>query len=186
MMRELSGSRGAVTPANGSSGASTQSSAGPTPGESFAALDAGGASGRPTWVHAGARQAEAGFRDPSLGWVSVKADMGGGGIHAQIVPGSADAAEALGSQMAGLHTYLAEHHSAVETLTLSSADGGRAGDQGAGEAMQQGAGQQSGQEMAQGAGAVTAPGQATERATPAAEVLESPALPGGVHISVMA
>jgi hypothetical protein len=60
--------------------------------ETFAALDATAAPGRPAWIHTGAQQAEAGFQDPELGWVGVRADASGSGIHAQLVAGSTDAA----------------------------------------------------------------------------------------------
>ena len=120
--------------------------------EAFATLDTTGAPGRPSWVHAGTRQAEAGFQDPSLGWIGVRAESSGGGVHAQLVPGSADAAQVLGGHMAGLSAYLAEHHTPVDTLTLSTPDGGGtwlSSNSGAGEGMQQGANHQAGQETAQ-------------------------------------
>jgi hypothetical protein len=152
--RDLSGGRGGQT-ATGESGRSfTGTASGPDTREVFATLDTENPTGRPTWVHAGAQQAEAGFQDPTLGWVGVRADATGGGVHAELVAGSADAAQALGGHMAGLNAYLADHHTPVESLTLTSSDGGRSGsDAGtAGQSMQQGAGQQSGQQSGQGAG----------------------------------
>lgn len=95
--------------------------------ETFAALDAEGAAGKPTWIHAGAQRAEAGIEDPELGWVSVRADMGSGGVHASLVPGSADAAQALGGHLAGLNSYLSDHHTPVETLTLAAPESGWSG-----------------------------------------------------------
>jgi hypothetical protein len=113
------------------------------------------------------------------------------------VPGSADAAQALGSHLAGLNAYLAEHHTPVETLTLAAPESGSSGlsGQGAGEGTQQGAGQQS----AQSADASTPSAQNSESVIqlPAASV-ELPAFFGdingstqsatldGFHISVMA
>jgi flagellar hook-length control protein FliK len=82
---------------------------------------------QPTWFHAGAHQAEAGFEDPALGWVSVRAGVNAGGISAVVVPGSADATQALGAHMAGLHDFLAEQRSPVESLTLAQNSGGDAG-----------------------------------------------------------
>jgi hypothetical protein len=150
-------------------GASIATTAGSTSSDTFAALDADTTTGRPTWVHAGAQQAEAGFQDSSLGWVSVRADASGGGVHAELVAGSSDAAQALGSHMAGLNAYLAEHQTPVDTLTLSSSGGGSAGGgwaggrsegsgsgQGAGDQMQQGTGQQQGQQQGQQSGQDTA------------------------------
>jgi hypothetical protein len=114
--------------------------------ETFAALDAEGATGKPTWVHAGAQRAEAGIQDPELGWVGVRADMGSGGVHASLVPGSADAAQALGGHLAGLNSYLSDHHTPVETLTLAAPESGWSGPgAGAGQSMGQGQADQQGQ-----------------------------------------
>lgn len=112
-----------------------------TPDDAFAALDAAAAPGRPTWTHATPRQAEAGFEDPALGWVSVRADLSGGGIHASLVPGSAQAAQDLGKHMDGLNTYLAEQHTQVDSLVVASPVGRGAGstaDDGSRQGMQQG------------------------------------------------
>jgi hypothetical protein len=116
--------------------------------EAFATLDAAGAPQATTWIHAGTQRAEAGYQDPALGWVGIRADLSGGGVHAQLLPGSADAAQVLGSHLAGLNAYLAEHHTPVETLTLAAPESGwlgLGGGRGAGEGMQQGAGQQTAQ-----------------------------------------
>ncbi len=86
----------------------------------FAALDTGSSPGTTTWVHAGTRSAEAGFQDPTLGWVGVRADASGGGVHASLVPGSAEAAVTLGGHLAGLNSYLAEQHTPVDSITLAA------------------------------------------------------------------
>jgi hypothetical protein len=170
--------------------------------EAFATLDSAGSTGPTTWIHAGAQQAEAGYQDPVLGWVSVRADLSAGGVHAQLVPGSADAAQVLGSHLTGLNTYLSEHHTPVETLTLTAPEGGQSGlgsGQGAGDGTQQGAGQQTGQGMSQNADASSTSGPYPEAVVqlPAASA-ELPAFlgdmngstqtasMGGFHISVMA
>ena len=121
--------------------------------ETFSALDGADSAARASWVHAGAHHAEAGFEDPSLGWVAVRAGVSGGGISATILPGSADASQALGAHMAGLNEYLAEHHTPVESLTLAAQQhaGGDAG-------MGQGAEQQGRQQT--GEGIRPAPGDA--------------------------
>lgn len=113
--------------------------------EAFSALDGEAAAGAPRWVHAGARQAEAGFEDPDLGWVGVRAEMGAGGIHAAILPGSVDAAQALSGHLAGLNAHLAAEHVPVQSLSMAAA-AGRDGDAG----MQQGNGHE-GQGQSQGA-----------------------------------
>jgi hypothetical protein len=74
----------------------------------------------PQWVHAGMRRAEAGFEDPALGWIGVRAQLDASGVHAALVPGSAAAAQSLGSHLAGLNTYLVEHHAPVDSLTLEA------------------------------------------------------------------
>jgi hypothetical protein len=119
--------------------------------ETFAAMDTG-ASGGPAWLHAGAHSAEAGFEDPALGWVSVRAEMAAGSIHASVVPGSAEAAQTLGAHMAGLNNYLSEHRGTVQTLTLASPGGDQTGDQAAGQGTGHGAGKGAGQETSQGNG----------------------------------
>jgi len=169
--------------------------------DTFAALDAEDAASAPTWVHAGTRSAEAGYEDPALGWVGVRADMSGGGVHASLVPGSADAAQALGSQMAGLNTYLTEHRTPVESLTLAAPESrwiGQGADQETNQGMQQGTGQNSGQEAGQGAyAAPQSASQAGTQAIAAAASSDASALAQGpdaiaearregVHISVMA
>ena len=107
----------------------------PDPSDAVAALDAGRASPPTTWIHAGARHAEAGFLDPALGWVGVRADAVGNGVHAALVPGSADAAQVLETHMAGLNAFLSEHHGSSATVTLGNyetAPGGLAGQMGHG------------------------------------------------------
>jgi hypothetical protein len=109
----LSASFGPAETAETASGTSTA--------ETFSALDGAGGSMQPTWIHAGAHQAEAGFEDPALGWVSVRAGVNASGISAVVLPGSSEAVQALGAHMAGLHDYLAEHHTPVENLTMAPA-----------------------------------------------------------------
>lgn len=93
-------------------------------GETFASMDAQANKAGLTWVHAGAHQAEAGFQDPALGWVSVRAEMGAGGVHAAIVPGTADAAQTLGGHMAGLSAHLAEQRVGVTSVSLNNPGNG--------------------------------------------------------------
>ncbi len=117
-----------IAPAN-SGPASTQ--------DTFSALDSSSSPGVPSWTHAGSQHAEAGFRDPAIGWVGVRADLNGDGIHATLVPSSAEAAQALNGHLAGLSTHLVEQQSPVVSLTMASAgDGGI--ENGAGQRMQQG------------------------------------------------
>jgi hypothetical protein len=191
------GTRGAANPATaaGNSGSSTAFPESATAHDTFAALDVDAASGMTRWIHAGAQRAEAGFQDPALGWVGVRAEAGSGGIHASLVPGSADAAQALSGHLAGLNSYLTEHHTPVETLTLAAASADRGSAHGEGQGMQQGAGQNNGQ-----GGSAESPAYipSSQPASPVAAVSEAVApagmmaaggmasVSGGVHVSVMA
>ena len=199
--REGVSAHAAAAPAGSSSAASMAS--GPDSREAFATLDAAGAA-KPAWIHGGTQRAEAGYQDPALGWVSVRADAGGGGVHAELVPATADAAQALGGHLAGLNAFLAERHSPVETVTVTAPEGGwaaatgSAGSGGEAGSGQQQPGQQTGQNGTQGSesGAQTgaastsraATGSAVEAAAMPAEADRGAALTGsrGRHISVMA
>ncbi len=101
--------------------------------EPFAALDSGATPGvaaantaadSAAWTRTGAHSVEAGFEDPSLGWVGVRADLAAGQVHATVVPGSAEAAQALGGQLAGLHAYLNDQRTPVGSLALAAPEGG--------------------------------------------------------------
>ena len=159
--------------------------------ETFVSIDGANHAPAATWVHAGARTAEAGYQDPALGWVGVRAQVDINGVHAALVPGSADAAQALGGHLAGLNTYLAEHHAGVETLTMAAPEG---------RSNEQDQNQRSGQNPEQGSSMGEHSGQsgdsnrnraldstATRRIVAAPSegtVVGSP--PGGVYVSVMA
>jgi hypothetical protein len=156
LVRDPSASHGLNSVA-GSSSAAT----GPDGREVFTTLDSGSTTGAPTWVHAGTQHAEAGFQDPALGWVGVRADVSGGSVHASVVPNSTDAAQALSSQLSGLNSYLSEHHTEVETVTLAQPDGRwspTSTDQGANQGMHQGSGQGGNQNAGQQAGQHAGPG----------------------------
>jgi hypothetical protein len=99
---------------------STVHPAGAGASDTFAALDGERMAAPATWIHAGTHHAEAGYLDPSLGWVGVRADAVGNGVHAALLPGSGEAAQVLGSHLAGLSTYLSEHHGESATVTLDA------------------------------------------------------------------
>ncbi|MGH9562432.1 MAG: hypothetical protein ACRD3S_13350 [Terracidiphilus sp.] len=105
--------------------------------ETFAALDRGTSLEAPIWTHAAGQHAEAGFHDPDLGWVGVRADLNASGIHATLVPSSADAAQTLSGHLAGLSSHLADEHAPVASLTMAS-PGESGADSGLGQRMQQG------------------------------------------------
>ena len=140
--------RDAVAPHAISSSAAESGEAGFTAGayqqstDPFQSLDFEPPPGAPTWTHVAPHQAEAGFQDPSLGWVGVRADMSGGAVHASVVPGSAQAAEELGRHLDGLNTYLAAQHTPVESLGMDAPASKTAIDLGTGHLMQHGGGRQ--------------------------------------------
>ncbi len=189
LAHDLGGVRGAPNVLRESAPASANG-AGTGARETFAALDAGPELATTSWVHAGPQRAEAGFQDPALGWVGVRADLSGGAVHAAVVAGSAEAAQALGGHMAGLGAYLAEHRAGVASLTMSSPDGGSPHWGGSSDAMQQGSGgsaAQSGASEPQPNGSFS-PASATA-ATPARSgglEAATPEIRQGGHISVMA
>lgn len=153
--------------------------------ETFAALDAVPVT--PTWVHASAHRAEAGFQDPALGWVGVRADSSGGSVHAALVPGSADAAQTLAGHLAGLNAYLADHHMAVDPVTVAPSE-----DRSASYDMGQNMNQETGQGGAPGRQSTpetSVPAFAAQLSPTHSARAEIPSLasnPGGAHISVMA
>jgi hypothetical protein len=176
----------------------TAASAAATTRDTFSAmdagLDAGTSPGTPAWTHAGSQHAEAGFSDPTLGWVGVRADLNAGGIHATLVPSSAEAAQALNGHLAGLSTHLVEQQSPVASLTMGSPSESGV-ENGMGQRMQQGA-----EGNPQGNAPEEAQAGSRENAPPASStsVLDAPAQAGirdslmhtgdlrGTHISVMA
>ena len=85
----------------------------------IATLDGTSNTASATWIHSGQHQAEAGFEDPILGWVGVRAQSDSNGIHAAIIPESQDAAQSLNIHVMGLNTYLAEHHTQVESVRVA-------------------------------------------------------------------
>ena len=201
MFRDPSSAR---EPATSSAGG-----AGPEPAlrETFAALDADVAPGGLTWTHASARQAEAGFEDPALGWIGVRAESNGVGVHASLVPGSDAAAQELGTHMEGLNAYLAEHHTPLESLAMAAPEGRGAGhggepgsnqgsSQSANQGSNQGAGQnppQQGNSEPESISAVLMPGRmpGVDRSVSAAVAVGQGAstpvsITAGAHISVMA
>ncbi|HEU5351208.1 MAG TPA: hypothetical protein VFU55_06395 [Terracidiphilus sp.] len=134
--------------ARGISGVPASSASGAHSGDPFSTLDSGSLTNSridstgdsATWMHAGTHMAEAGFQDPSLGWVAVRAQLSGGVVQASILPATADAAQALGGHMAGLHAYLADHHALEGAVTMARPEAS-AGWSGAGHSQGQGSGQ---------------------------------------------
>jgi hypothetical protein len=154
----------------------------------FTALDAESAAPPATWIHAGAHQAEAGYLDPALGWVGVRAEAAGNTLHAAIVPGSPEAAQALGGHLAGLNTYLAEHHGQAANLTMAPPENGQGGS--GLDHARQGSEQPPARDGAQsGAESREVSGQSLRGSAGRSAVeleVSSPAIVSGGHISVTA
>ena len=188
---------------------STQNSAGGSNGsapsaarEAFTEIDNGAGPDVRNWTHIGSHRAEAGIEDPALGWIGVRADGSAGQVHATLMPGSADAAQALGGHMAGLSAYLTNIHTPVQSLRIVVPEGqepasNTSSDQGQGTSQRsdQGASQNPGQDNPSDSSSNFNP---TTSERPAAVRIEAQVFAGttnqlasstefsGAHISVMA
>jgi len=155
--------------------------------DTFAALDSGAPA--TTWIHASARHAEAGYLDPALGWVGVRAETAGNMLHASIVPNSPEAAQALGGHLAGLSTFLAEHHGQAASFTLASPEngqnGGTPGQQMSGQEQHSSRNDASPNSGGEGVSAGVAKRASHEGLTAQADVARPDGWSGG-HISVIA
>jgi hypothetical protein len=167
--------------------------------EAFTALESGSKAQNGTfgWSRSGHVEAEAGYQDPILGWVGVRAEASAGVVHATLVPPSQDAAQALSGHLAGLHTYLAENHTPVETLNLASF-----GSDSQDTTQNTGQGTHNGADQHAGRGNVSEPAQDSQssrhsisRGAPRTTSISNAAAPKlssagrystGTHISVMA
>jgi hypothetical protein len=139
------------------------------------------------WIRTGAHSVEAGFEDPSLGWVGVRADLGVGGVHAAVVPGSAEAAQALGSQMAGLHAYLNDQRTPLGSLTLAAPEGGASYNSNQGEAGNQQNPRQGESAPAPGFSSATGGERSSSATQPLTAETRAPLFEhAGAYISVMA
>ena len=164
--RNSAGASAAGQALNRASAAAGVASRGPDARETFAALDAEPGAGAPSWIHAGPQQAEAGFQDPALGWVGVRADLGAGGIHAAILPGSDEAASLLGGHLAGLNAHLAAEQIPVDSLRVvtQTGSGSSGADYGGMPSGQQGTAYQGqGQSPEQGATSLSGVGAQSQR-----------------------
>jgi hypothetical protein len=181
----------APIPLSARESASSAGSSIPARADTFAALDAEPAAPRATWNYAGPTRAEAGYLDSSLGWVAVRAGVSGNTLHAAIVPASSEAAQALGSHLDGLNTYLADHRVATSQLSIAPPQSGQSY---AGHSGFHPSGQQNGQEQHGGQSSAapsadsTGPHATDSSSTPAIAGLDTPAAPvwSGGHISVIA
>ncbi len=187
---------GAQVATNGDVRGPATASAGSASSETFEALDSAIRLGTPSWIHAGAQRAEAGFQDPSLGWVGVRADASGGQVHATLMPASADAAQALSGHMAGLDAYLTGVHSPVQSLTLAAPanrEGAMGSEQGQNQGMNQGPDQNARQDGSpeshiQPVALSDSSAVPPEVTVPVGGLIHATRAPGleGTHISVMA
>lgn len=205
LAHDLTGARGTAITAVVHGGRAQNTSSAASGQATFTALDAGMNANAPNWVHTGAQRAEAGFQDPSLGWVGVRANVSGGSIHAALVPGSPDAAQALAGHLAGLNAHLAAQHTAVQTVTVAAPNtrgngwnSGQGANQGSQQGSHQGSYQGSGQNPQQDGSAhsqsSTVPGRGSASVVRTAIAAHSSAAAaatrgadnGGAYISVVA
>ncbi|HVI05994.1 MAG TPA: hypothetical protein VM711_07880, partial [Sphingomicrobium sp.] len=70
--------------------------------EPFIAWDSAGAPAASAWRAAGPHTAEAGFQDPTLGWVGVRAQTVASAVHATVIASSAEAGQSLAAHVSGL------------------------------------------------------------------------------------
>jgi hypothetical protein len=165
------------------------------PHEAFTALDSASGSAPGAWTRIDARTAEAGYQDPALGWVTVRAQQDAAGVHATLLPGSSDAAQLLSGHLSGLDSYLAEHHTAVQTLTVAAPSGPDSGlatrqgnqeaDRGRDQSANPGTNQGGNQRTNSGVDGSRAESAAPSRKWDTSEPLIHSA-PGGSYVSVMA
>jgi hypothetical protein len=143
------GSREIASPA----GPIQAGNAGPEGRELFTALDADRTTADPTWIRTGTHEAEAGYQDPEIGWVTVRAHTQPNGVHASLVATSMDAAQSLSGHLGGLSAYLADHHASVQHVSISAPEI-RWGEQFPGQSMDHGTAQgRSREQQPTGAGA---------------------------------
>jgi hypothetical protein len=143
-----------------------------------------------TWLQTGTHHAEAGFLDPALGWVGVRAQANGNALHATILPGSGEAAQALGAHLSALNSFVAEHHGSSSTVTLDSSGQGQMQGHSGAHSGDSSAQQQPHQEQPRGNFRVVAPGHTTSATSPIQAATNSDvrafSAGGGTHISVIA
>ena len=128
--------------------------------QAFTALDTANSKTGFTWSHLSARQAEAGYQDPVLGWVNVRAQSDSSGIHAALVPSSAAAAQSLRGHLDGLQAFLHNQQTSVLTVQVSKPEAFAMG-QGSGHGQGQNAGQGPPQNSPEGGGTGTGQGAET-------------------------
>jgi hypothetical protein len=114
-------------------------------------------------------------------------------MHGSLVPGSREAAAALGGQIPGLNAYLAERHTQLDSLTVAAPEGRATGsDQGMSQNMQQGTGQDSsqgafsGRQASSETSARSGGSSAVESITARLDTTFQGITPDGAHISVVA
>ena len=162
--------------------------------ETFATIDAQERGPTSQWTFSGSHRAEAGFQDPSLGWISVRAQADAGGIHAVVVPESDGAAQVLGTHLAGLNAHMTPHYEHLNPVTLASPGSTLSGQDTEGHSAQHND-RGSGQSEAQQSREVSQSSRTTQSISTVmgrveTEGAESPAItagqsPGEQHVSVI-
>jgi hypothetical protein len=76
-------------------------------------------------LHPAARSVEVGVRDPTLGWIEVRAEGAAGQVNATLHGASVEAQAALRAELPGMAQYLAEHRAGVSSLAMAGGNGER-------------------------------------------------------------
>jgi hypothetical protein len=168
---------------------SLTSRVGSTVQQTFAALDGGDGGQATKWTQIARTRAEAGFEDPTLGWVGVRAQAGSDGVHAIVAPDSPDAVQSLAAHLSGLSAYLSEHHTPVQTLTVATPEsplGQHAMEPGGGQGSGQGSGRDENFAQANNSLPIQASGSSLVPVEDGNGGVSRRIANGGVYISVVA
>ncbi|HTJ30483.1 MAG TPA: hypothetical protein VL346_08280, partial [Acidobacteriaceae bacterium] len=66
----------------------------------------------------------AGYHDPQLGYIELKAHLGSDGVHASIAAATPEVSSILAGHVPALHQWLHERQTPVETLSIGLREGG--------------------------------------------------------------
>lgn len=89
----------------------------------------GGAASGLTHAHASspASSLAAGYHDPELGYIELKAEMGSDGVHARLAAATAEGSTILSAHLPALHQWLTERQTPVDRLSVGIREDGASG-----------------------------------------------------------
>lgn len=91
--------------------------------DTFATLDERSVPSVATWMHSSTHKVEAGYLDPSLGWIRIRADASSAGVQSSVIPSTPEAADALRGNLTELNSYLSKQSGELVSVTVSQPDG---------------------------------------------------------------